>query len=230
MTHPLGETHAIASNAAAARRAAFPYEGLTPGEVETLRDGAADIRRLSAHTTERMLLIGNVLNLAKTLLGHGRFGRWLNTEIGWPERTAQRFMRAAEVFGSKNDTVSVLEPSAVYKLSAKSTPETVRNVILERLERGEPLPLATIQSEVGEARKAANKERAVARAAQRGVPITPPETVRARHAARFLLTQLGDNREKLAPLLIGVDAAALLAALRDPVAWQRSESKVVAEL
>jgi hypothetical protein len=50
----------------------------------------------------------------KILLPHGQFGPWLATEFGWTERTAQRFMRAVEVFGSKADTVSVLEPTAIY--------------------------------------------------------------------------------------------------------------------
>src|SRR5262249_21217392 len=41
-----------------------------------------------------------------------------------------------------SDTVSVLEPTAIYILSAPSTPEPVRVAVIERLERGD-VPTAT---------------------------------------------------------------------------------------
>ena len=54
------------------------------------------------------------------------------------DRTAQRFMRAAEWAEGKNDIVSHLTPTTVYMLSAKSTPEGVYEQVVERLERGLP--------------------------------------------------------------------------------------------
>ena len=41
-------------------------------------------------------------------------------------RSAQNYMRAAEFAEGKHETVSLLEPAAVYKLVAKSTKRAVK--------------------------------------------------------------------------------------------------------
>jgi hypothetical protein len=155
-------------------------------------------------------------------LSHGQFGRWLSAEFGWSERTAQRFLQAAEVFGSKADTVSVLEPTAIYALSAKSTPPTVRDAVVARLEAGERPALAEIKAEVAAARKEAQQAKAgrvIARkfdALLRRRSSGPAR--KARSAAEFILEHLGEHRAALVPLLDGVDAQVLLTALRGDAA------------
>lgn len=72
-------------------------------------------------------------------MGHGYFGEWLKAEFDWTERTARRFMAVADSF--KSDKLSDLDiaPSALYLLSAPSTPEEVREEALDRAEAGEPI-------------------------------------------------------------------------------------------
>jgi hypothetical protein len=55
----------------------------------------------------------------------GSWLQWLETEFGWSERTAQRFM---QVFARKSETVSDLQidVSALYLIAAPKTLEPVR--------------------------------------------------------------------------------------------------------
>jgi hypothetical protein len=55
------------------------------------------------------------------------------------ERTARNYMNAAAECGTKSEIVSVLPPTALYALSAPSTPAPVRDAVLVRLEAGERL-------------------------------------------------------------------------------------------
>jgi len=55
----------------------------------------------------------------KGKLGHGEFLPWIDFEFGMDKRTAQRFMGVATSYGSKYDTVSHLNPSALYALGIR---------------------------------------------------------------------------------------------------------------
>ncbi len=110
-----------------------------------IKTAATRIRALNARISFNMILIGLELIAVKKALGHGEFGGWVKAEFGWSGRTARRFMQAAEVFGAKVDTVSVLDPSALYLLSAPSTPDQVRKYALALLEGGRALPAAEIR-------------------------------------------------------------------------------------
>lgn len=148
--------------------------------AERARDlsiAAERIRALIERATRNIIAIGQELIAAKNTLGHGQFGPWLKAEFGWSERTAERFMRAAEVFAEKSDTVSVLEPTAIYLLSARSTPEHVRQDVLGRLERGEAMPIEDV-------RMLLNTARAEARQIKKKEGANQRRAVRKRHQAR----------------------------------------------
>ena len=57
-------------------------------------------------------------------LGHGLFGAWLESEFGWNQKTAERFMQVTDRF--KNRQIVEIAPSALYLLASNSTPEDVR--------------------------------------------------------------------------------------------------------
>jgi len=127
---------------------AFDYTGVDAANVADLRASASRVRALAERMTINYISIGLELISAKEKLGHGQFGAWLQAEFRWADRTARRFMRAAEVFGAKTDTVSVLEPTAVYLLSAPSTPDRARQEVIDRLERGEAVSTADVKSTI----------------------------------------------------------------------------------
>jgi hypothetical protein len=134
----------------------FDYAALASEVTTMLQKLAVAIRARGAET---IIAIGFDLIQAKTALGHGKFGAWLDAEFGWSERTAQNYMRAAEVFGVKSETVAVLPPTVVYRLAAPSTPPAVREQIIVRVEAGERPPTAEIIDLVQRARQEAQIKR-----------------------------------------------------------------------
>jgi hypothetical protein len=90
------------------------------------------------------LEIGADLNRAKALVGHGKFGAWLDAEFGLSRRSAEQFMAAARRFGARSEVVSHLPAGAVLELSAPSVPDE----LVERVMSGEVQPsVAAIRDE-----------------------------------------------------------------------------------
>src|SRR4051812_33699293 len=89
----------------------------------------------------------------KKRLGHGHFLAWIDAEFGMTDRTARNFMRAAERFGAKSEIVSDLPATTIYMLAAPSTPETVREDVVRRIEAGERLVPAEVKKLVKQARE-----------------------------------------------------------------------------
>jgi hypothetical protein len=102
---------------------------------------ATEIRRLGKQTTDNIIEIGKRLTECKKLVGHGGFSAWLEREFNWKERTAQRFMQVAHVFGSNPSGLTDLDLplEGLYLLAAPSTPQAAREEIIERAEKGEKL-------------------------------------------------------------------------------------------
>ena len=94
------------------------------------------------------------------MLGHGNFGKWLAAEFGWTDRTARNFMGAAKLVDGKSEKISVLPVSAIYKLAAPSTPETVRDAIVARVESGDIPSSREIHTAIVEGKKRESDDRA----------------------------------------------------------------------
>jgi hypothetical protein len=53
-----------------------------------------------------------------TALPHGSFLPWIEAEFDMAHKTAMRFIQVADRFGSKLDTMSTLNLTALYELDA----------------------------------------------------------------------------------------------------------------
>jgi len=128
-----------------------------------LQAAAARVKVLAKTVVSNILEIGRELLAAKTKLGHRHFGPWLKFE-GLNERSAQRYMQAAQWAEGKSDTVSVLEPTAVYMLSSPSTPEWVSEEVFRRIAGGEQMQTSQVRVLVSEAKDKAKAKRRAAEA------------------------------------------------------------------
>jgi Protein of unknown function (DUF3102) len=97
----------------------------------------SEIPKFSAFTAH-VIETSQRLAEAKVLAGHGGWLPWLEREFGWDERTAQRYMSAYQL-SLKYDTVSDLDlpMRGLYLLARPSTPEPVRQEVIQRTEAGE---------------------------------------------------------------------------------------------
>ena len=112
--------------------------------------------RIKARTVVTVIENGRDLLEVKNALGHGLFTQWL--AFPFTERTAQRWMSAAERYGAKSEVTSVLKSEVLLLLAAPSTPEEVRQEIEARAIAGERITVAEVERlkrEANAAREAA---------------------------------------------------------------------------
>lgn len=152
---------------------AFDYSGISTAVAKEAEATALRIRdRRRAHTIDT----GKELLNVKQDLGHGRFGKWLEFHFGWKERTAQNYMNSALAFGSTPQIIDVLPPSTVYKLAAKSTPEALRQSVIEEINRGETPDPKKIEKRIAELKIEARHKGNEPDSAQHDNAGTVPET------------------------------------------------------
>src|SRR5215204_394263 len=99
---------------------AFDYTALEETVRSQLKTILTTIRCNSRSSTKAIQTIGMALLDAKQHLEHGQFRAWTLSQCGFSIRTAERYMCAAQFLKDKYDTVSHLQPSTIYRLSAKS--------------------------------------------------------------------------------------------------------------
>lgn len=125
----------------------YDYDQLDVDAAITTRGAAIEIKAHAEQARSSMIVIGQKLTAVKALLQHGQFEDWCRVEFEMSQRTAQRMMAAAEVFGDKSDTVSLLSDSAMYMLSGPSVPEAARVEVVDLAkETGESPTKAEVQA------------------------------------------------------------------------------------
>lgn len=133
----------------------FDYAGLSAAIAKEAEAAAKRIRaRLKVHTLET----GKELLAIKKALGHGKFGKWLEFHFGWKERTAQNYMNSAIAFDSTPQVIDALPPSTVYKLASKSTPDAIRQSVIDEIKRGEKPDPKQIEKKIADAKNAAPRK------------------------------------------------------------------------
>lgn len=142
----------------AAATVGFDYARLDPETATEARGAAARIREFVDRGNEVLLEIGRELSAVKDRLGHGHFGAWIADEFDLSIDSAERCIRATKAFGDKIRTVRNLQPTTLYRLSAKSTPASVQQEIIARLEAGEGLSDGAIRKRISEAKDAEKEE------------------------------------------------------------------------
>ncbi len=168
--------HNVVSLPKAKRKAAevygFDYSGVSAAVAKEAEATAKRIRnRLRLHTIET----GKELLIIKKELGHGKFGKWLEFHFGWKERTAQNYMNSATAFGSTPQVIDVLPPSTVYKLAAKSTPDALRQSVIDEIERGEKPDPKQIERKIAATKSEARQNADTDESVSAGIPPEPSE-------------------------------------------------------
>jgi len=108
--------------------------------ARTLNQHAEAIKLLARRAARDIIEIGYHLTKAHKSAGHGKWLRWLDQEFGWSEQTARNYMRVFEMASIHNAVVDLQLPlRSLYVLAAPSTPEPVRQAVIDRAARGEKI-------------------------------------------------------------------------------------------
>jgi hypothetical protein len=123
----------------------------TKADEIALVEHAEAIRVLGRRVIGDAIEIGRRLVDAKDRCGHGNWLPWLDREFGWTDDTALNFMRVYEMSKSRNIRDLSIPVTGLYLLAAPSTPDEVRDEVIERAENGEHLSTAQIKDMVDKA-------------------------------------------------------------------------------
>jgi hypothetical protein len=137
----------------------FDYAMLAPDVASLAAIAAAEIRTSTHRQITEVIAAGKLLLEVKAALPHGSFGKWLEAEFGWTERTAQNYMRAAETYGIKYEMVSDLPLNTIYRLQAPTVPESVRADVFSMAERGERPTEVMVKEMISRAKWKRDEER-----------------------------------------------------------------------
>jgi hypothetical protein len=119
----------------------------------------------------------------------GRFLKWIEDEFEMSDKTAERYMRVASHFGTRIDTVSNLQPTTLYKLTERSTPDPVRAEVLALLDSDQSVSDREVLTRIAAAKnqRKPGKERVVRQA-------------NAKQAAEILAARLGSDLHRFVEL------------------------------
>lgn len=161
-----------------------------------VRDAAVRIRMRMARTAEDIVEIGRDLIRVKDLLGHGKFLPWIKDEFGMSRQTADNFVHVAETFGAKLPIVSNLPPTVLYALAAPSTPDEVKEEIIDRAKAGGKVTSADVL-DLKRKLKEANAVAADERGSRQAVEARSRQVMVERDAALRENTMLRGQVQKL---------------------------------
>jgi hypothetical protein len=170
-----------------------PVVGALIDEATLLREHSDAISKIRSEfrkkTIESACEIGRRLAVVKKVIGHGRWLRWLKAEFDWSDKTARNYIGVYEMVEGKLENVSNLNLTlmVLYLIKAPSTPQEVRDEVLEQAKSGKPVTVAGVKAQIASAKSAPAVKMAItspcdpviakrsARAAVNEEPAPPPE-------------------------------------------------------
>ncbi|MEH2121105.1 DUF3102 domain-containing protein [Nostoc sp.] len=129
----------------------FDYEILDDKQRIVIQQRTGEIKERLRRSAQDIWEIGQKLADVRSRLKHGQFETWLKAEFGWSRRTAYNFINVYEAFAERANFAQIdIATSALYLLAAPSTPENVREEILQRAKEGETLTHKSIRRVIKE--------------------------------------------------------------------------------
>jgi hypothetical protein len=205
-------------------RTPFDYGAIPAETVTALRAQALRIRGFVKTHTAAVIDAGLDLLAVKQHLP-GEFGRWVASECGFSLATAENFMRAAKFAEGRIAIVTILLPTTIYKLAAKSTPTEVADAFLKRAEqegrisdRDVVAALEKVRAQRRQAAQAANRN---ARAPSKRTEAKWERQRRAEQESRDMAAQ--QRRQAIAELIdaIGLNNARLVVDALGVDIWEK---------
>lgn len=120
----------------------FNYTQLDAETRIVVEQRTSEIKTLMRRTAQDIIEIGEKLIEVKERLPHGAFGGWLESEFGWSQETARRFMNVAREF-PQIPTGLEFQAKALYLLAEPKTPDEARQEAIARAEAGERITYST---------------------------------------------------------------------------------------
>ncbi|YAF94033.1 MAG: DUF3102 domain-containing protein [Nodularia sp. CChRGM 3473] len=129
----------------------FNYENLDSEQRIVVQQRTGEIKERLRRSAQDIWEIGQKLADVRSHLKHGQFETWLKVEFGWSRRTAYNFINVYEAFSERANLAQInIATSALYLLAAPSTPQNVREEILQRAHEGKTLTHKSLRQVIDE--------------------------------------------------------------------------------
>jgi hypothetical protein len=133
----------------------FDYSSFSPSDADFLKKTAAHVRKLIRRTTPLLIEIGDYLAKAKERLPHGQFGQFCLDEVEVDPRSAENYMKLAELAKVYPPSlVSQLPARAGYKMGEKSAPVEIVAEIMAEVSTGRNFTIREVNSRLAAAKPA----------------------------------------------------------------------------
>lgn len=114
----------------------FDYDALPKKDIQFVKQTTREVNMLLERSTGDIITIGQKLIEMKNRLGHGHWRAWLLTQWPLDISLANRWMNVARKCGQFPHLE--IPRSTLYLLAANSTPDTLRDEFVRRVEAGKP--------------------------------------------------------------------------------------------
>ena len=128
----------------------FDYNGLESDTQTLVQQHTQEIKDNLRETNSIIWGIGRNLFEIRNLLKPRCFKVWLESEFRWSRPTAYNYINVYKAFPSGLTIRHLpIDPTALYRLAAPSTPESARLEAVERADSGERITLKAAKSIIG---------------------------------------------------------------------------------
>lgn len=118
----------------------FDYDTLDSKQRSIVQLRTEEIKERLKRSAQDIWEIGQKIFEVRSQLAYGNFDRWLKAEFGWSRRTAYNFIQVYEAFPERATVAQVsIAASALYQLSSPSTPQKIRDELIQRAKQGEKI-------------------------------------------------------------------------------------------
>jgi hypothetical protein len=172
---------------------AYDYSGVPDEHRAAVQAATVKIKVYAAMGSSAVAQIGMHLTEVKERLPHGRFGKWLEAEFAWTDRTARNYMSLYRFAVAESETVSAAEldgfdVSAIYRLTRGSVPTGLRNAAIDLVKDGQKVARRAIEAAAGASGPAAPRK-------PLATPDDEPDVPAGEDPARFAWPSLGSRPE-----------------------------------
>lgn len=122
----------------------FNYSQFPDDISNQLKESTIIIQQSVKRTCQEIIIMGLELLKAKSLIEHGHFENWYQTEFQLSKQMANKFMNAALKYG-KSKIILLFKPTILYELAAPSTSDEVRTEIEQKIQQGEDVTIKEIK-------------------------------------------------------------------------------------
>lgn len=129
----------------------FDYETLNDENRQVIQARTKKLKELWQRTAQDIWEIGQILAEVQSRLKQDRqFDAWLKGEFGLSRRTAYNFINVYKAFQENAKFAQInIDPSALYLLASPSTPQEIRDEIIQQASAGAKVSHKDIKKAIG---------------------------------------------------------------------------------